>query len=203
MSYPFFKPLKILVTLVAIQVQLLFVKIQMGLSKFALIMDVLAKQLLMEDHASLHVLKKIPVMLVAIQQEHQFVKIQMALSKLVITQPVVSVNPIKKLVVHAQSRAMFRIHVLLEVIQQGLLGASMRMVLLHLHARIRVIVKENRLWKQMVQDLAQSRVQKIHVTLVVTQQMVPGVSKQMVLAKELVITRQIAKDNLRRVFVQL
>ena len=157
----------------------------------------------MEDHASLHAWKKILVTLVAIQQEHRYVKIQMALNKLVITQLVVLVNQIKKLVVHAQSRAIFRIHVLLVVIQQGLLGASMRMVLLHLHARIRVIVKENRLWKQMVQDLAQSRAQRILVTLVVTQQMVRGVFKRMVSAKELVTTRLIAKDNLRRVLVKL
>ena len=154
----------------------------------------------MEDRVLLHALKKILVTLVAIQQEHRYVKIQMALNKLVITQPAVSENQIKKLGVHAQSRAMFRIHVLLVVIQQGLLGASMRMVLLHLHARIRVIVKENRLWKQMVLDLAQSRAQRTHVTLVVTQQMVLGVFKRMVLAKELVTTRQIAKDNLRQVF---
>ena len=113
------------------------------------------------------------------------------------------VNQIKKLVVHVQSRAIFRIHVLLVVTQQGLLGASMRMVLPHLHARIRVIVKENRLWKQMVLDLAQSRAQRIHVILVVIQQMVLGVFKQMVSARELVITRLIAKDNLRRVLLKL
>ena len=141
-------------------------------------------------------------MLVAIRQEHRYVKIQMALNKLVITQPVVSENQFK-MGVHAQSHAMFRIHVLLVVTQRGLLGASMRMVLLHLHARIRVIVKVNRLWKQMVLDLAQSRAQRTHVTLVVTQRMVLGVSKRMVLAKELVTTRQIAKDNLRQVFSAL
>ena len=156
----------------------------------------------MEDHASLHAWKKILVTLGVIQQEHRYVKIQMALNKLVITQPVVSENQFK-MGVHAQSHAMFQIRVLLVVIQRGLLGASMRMVLLHLHARIRVIVKENRLWKQMVQDLAQSRAQRIHVILVVIRQMVLGVFKRMVSAKGLVTTRLIAKDNLRRVLVKL
>ena len=92
------------------------------------------------------------------------------------------------------------IHALLEVIQPGLLGVSMRTVLLPLHAPIRRTVKENRLWNQTGLDRAQSRAQKTHVTLAVIQQTVLGASKRMVLVKELVTTHRIAKDNLRRVF---
>ena len=92
------------------------------------------------------------------------------------------------------------IHASLAVIQPGLLGVSMRMALLPLHAPIRVTVKENRLWKQTGLDLAQSRVRRIHVILAVTQQTDLGVSKLMVLVKELVTTHRIAKGNLRRVF---
>ena len=49
-------------------------------------------------------------------------------------------------------------------------------------------------------DRAQSRVLRTHATLAVTLQTDLGVSKLMVLVKELVTTHRIAKGNLRRVF---